>query len=95
MFCHSTVKKIINTAKSVLFADPELLYKEERHLVNQPFYFQGTNGKAVLLIHGWSSVPYEVRRLGVYLYENGYTVSGPLLSGHGTVPKDLENIKWP
>lgn len=88
------VKKIVNTAKSVLLADPNLLYKEERHLINQPFYFEGTNGKAVLLIHGWSSVPYEVRRLGVYLNENGYTVSCPLLSGHGTVPKDLENVKW-
>jgi carboxylesterase len=86
--------KTIKKVKSVLFADPKLLYKEERHLVNQPFYFQGGNSKAVLLIHGWSSVPYEVRRLGVYLNENGYTVSGPLLSGHGTVPKDLENVKW-
>lgn len=88
------IKKIYKKAKSIIFADPKLLYKKERHLVNQPFYFEGINGKAVLLIHGWSSVPYEVRRLGKYLNENGYTVSGPMLSGHGTVPKDLENIKW-
>ena len=86
--------KTIKKVKSVIFADPDLLYKEERHLVNQPFYFEGGNGRAILLIHGWSSVPYEVRRLGVYLNENGYTVSGPLLSGHGTVPKDLEEVKW-
>ena len=88
------VKKIHKTAKSILFANPELLYKEERQLTNQPFYFQGNNNKAVLLIHGWTSVPYEVRRLGKYLNENGYTVSAPMLRGHGTVPKDLENIKW-
>jgi len=79
-------------AKSILFADPNLLYKEERHLVNQPFYFEGTNGKGVLLVHGWTSTPYEVRRLGIYLNENGYTVYGMMLSGHGTVPKDLEGI---
>lgn len=88
------VNGLYNRVKSVLFADPELLYKEERHLIKEPFYFQGTNGKAVLLIHGWTVVPYEVRRLGVYLNENGYTASGPLLTGHGTKPEDLNGIKW-
>lgn len=85
---------IFKKLKSILFVDPMLLYKKERHLVNQPFYFPGTNGKAVLLIHGWTSTPYEVRRAGMFLNENGYTVSGPMLSGHGTAPKDLEGVKW-
>ena len=80
--------------KGVLFADPKLLYSEEKHLLDKDFYFQGTNGQAVLLIHGWTSTPYEVRRLGKYLNENGYTVYGPLLRGHGTKPEDLENVKW-
>ncbi|MDR3559448.1 MAG: alpha/beta fold hydrolase [Candidatus Pacebacteria bacterium] len=88
------VERLFKKVKSVLLADPELLYKEERKLANQPFYFPGENGQAVLLIHGWTSVPYEVRRLGIYLNENGYTVSGPMLRGHGTVPKDLERVKW-
>lgn len=88
------VKKLYRKVKSVLFADPELLFKEERHLVNKPFYFTGENGKAVLLIHGWTVVPYELRRLGQYLNENGYTVAAPLLKGHGTVPKDLESVRW-
>ncbi len=82
------------TAKSVLFADPKLLYKEERHLVSSPFFFEGSNKKGVLLVHGWTSTPYEVRRLGKYLNENGYTVSGIQLTGHGTVPKDIEDINW-
>jgi len=88
------VKKMFRTMKGALFADPKLLYKEEMHLLNQSFKFPGTNGKAVLLIHGWTSVPYEVRRLGRYLNENGYTAYGPMLSGHGTVPKDLEKVEW-
>jgi carboxylesterase len=88
------VKRLIHSVKSILFADPKLLYKEERSLLNKPFYFKGTNGKGVLLVHGWTSTPYEVRRLGKYLNENGYTVCGPRLKGHGTVPKDLENVKW-
>lgn len=85
---------LMKKAKSVLFADPKLLYDEERHLVNQPFFFEGSNGKGVLLLHGWTSTPYELRRFGKYLNENGYTVFGPLLSGHGTSLEDLENIKW-
>ncbi|EKD67080.1 MAG: hypothetical protein ACD_48C00610G0002 [uncultured bacterium] len=86
--------KVAGKARDILFADPKLLYQEERHLVDKSFFWQGTNGKGVLLVHGWTSTPYEVRRLGKYLNENGYTVSGILLSGHGTVPKDLEEIKW-
>jgi carboxylesterase len=88
------VKRLYKKFKSILFADPKLLYKEEMHLTNKPFFFPGTNGRAVLLIHGWTSTPYEVRRLGIYLNENGYTVHGPMLTGHGTMPKDLENVKW-
>lgn len=86
--------KLAGKAKNVIFADPNLLYKEERHLLNQPFFFVGNNGKGILLVHGWTSTPYEVRRLGKYLNENGYTVFGIQLSGHGSVPKDLENVKW-
>ena len=88
------VNELLKKAKSILFADPNLLYKEERHLVNQSFYFEGTNGKAVLLVHGWTSTPYELRRLGKYLNENGYTVYAPQLKGHGTIPKDLEQVRW-
>ncbi|PIR73697.1 MAG: hypothetical protein COU40_01120 [Candidatus Moranbacteria bacterium CG10_big_fil_rev_8_21_14_0_10_35_21] len=88
------VKELNKKAKSILFADPHDLFKKEKELVNKPFYFPGNNGKAVILIHGWTSTPYEVRRLGEYLNEKGYTVFGPQLKGHGTVPKDLENIHW-
>ena len=88
------INKIARSIKGVLFADPDLLYKEEIALTNKPFHFSGSNGKAVLLLHGWSSTPYEVRRLGKYLNENNYTVSAPMLRGHGTVPKDLENVHW-
>lgn len=88
------VNKIYHKVKSVLFSDPKELYKEEHGFLKEPFYFPGTNGKAVLLIHGWTSVPYELRRLGKYLNENGYTVFGPMLRGHGTISKDLENIRW-
>ncbi len=88
------VKQFYEKVKAAVFADPVLLYQEEIALVKQPFYFDGTNGRAVLLIHGWTTTPYELRRFGKYLHENGYTVSAPLLRGHGTAPKDLENVCW-
>jgi len=81
--------------KSVLLNDTHSLYDpKERDILNKPFFFEGKNGQAVLLIHGWSSTPYEVRKLGKYLNKKGFTVSGPQLRGHGTVPKDLEEVKW-
>lgn len=81
--------------KSVLLNDTRALYNpKDRDILNKSFFFAGDNGQAVLLIHGWSSTPYEVRKLGKYLNEKGYTVSGPQLRGHGTVPKDLEKVKW-
>ncbi len=88
------VKRIYQKVKSILFADPKILYEEDRGVLREPFCFPGDKRKAVLLIHGWTSVPYEFRRLGRYLNENGYTVSSPLLRGHGTVSKDLENVHW-
>lgn len=70
-------------------ADPKVLMKEQQVLLNKPFFFEGTNGRAVLLVHGWTSTSYEVRRLGEFLHLKGYTVYGPLLSGHGTSHTDL------
>lgn len=67
-------------------------YYEDGDLVREAFYFSGTNGIGVLLMHGWSSTPYEFRALGEYLHAQGYTVYAPILSGHGTVPEDLEHV---
>ncbi len=62
--------------------------------INEPFYFDGATDYAVLLIHGWSSTPYEMRALGKHLQAKGYSVLAPLLSGHGTRPEDLEGLVW-
>lgn len=53
-----------------------------------PFFMEG--GKTgVLLIHGFTGSPAEMRPLGHYLHEHGLTVAAPLLPGHGTTPEDL------
>jgi len=86
------VKGTYNKIKNVLFADPKLLFAKDQQLVNKPFYFPGNNGKAVLLVHGWTSTAYEVRCLGEFLNSAGYTTTGPMLTGHGTDYHDLENV---
>lgn len=56
----------------------------------EPFYLKGTNGKAILLLHGFTGSPSQMRLLGEYLNKEGYTVCAPLLPGHGTCVEDLQ-----
>ena len=52
---------------------------------------------AVLLIHGHTGSPSELRELGNGCIIKGYTVQGLLLNGHGTNPEDLDGVtyeKW-
>jgi carboxylesterase len=45
-------------------------------------------------LHGFTATPIEVRSLAERLRDCGYTVAGPLLPGHGTVPEDLNRVRW-
>lgn len=51
--------------------------------------------RGCLILHGFTSCPFQLRLLGDSLAEAGYTVSIPLLPGHGTSPKDLKKCNWP
>jgi carboxylesterase len=63
------------------------------HLDGSPFFWKsGSTG--VLLLHGFTATPVEVRSLATRLRERGFTVAGPLLPGHGTVPGDLNRTRW-
>lgn len=58
-----------------------------------PFYFTGgTTG--VLLLHGYSGSPTELRPMGEALAHEGFTVAGPLLAGHGSTPDALFEVTW-
>ncbi len=50
--------------------------------------------QAVLLIHGWTSSPYEMRELGSHLYEQGHNVIGIRLAGHGTSSASFSQFSW-
>lgn len=49
---------------------------------------------AVLLIHGLTGSPQELRFLGKRLNQQGYSVRIPYLAGHGTDLKDLMKTSW-
>jgi carboxylesterase len=57
------------------------------------FYWPGS-AVGILMLHGLTATTVEVRTLGKILHEQGYTVAGPLLPGHGTHPDDLSRTQW-
>lgn len=64
------------------------------HLEGTSFFWEG-GPVGVLLAHGYTATTAEVRPLGHFLHERGYTVSGPLLPGHGTTPQEMNRCRWP
>jgi carboxylesterase len=60
---------------------------------SEPFFFPGSR-TGCLLLHGFTSMPEEMRLLGECLNEQGYTVLGLRLSGHATHPWDLARTHW-
>jgi carboxylesterase len=63
------------------------------HLQGDPFYWEaGPIG--VLLCHGLTATTAEVRLLAQSLHQQGYTVAGNLLPGHGTNPEDCNRYTW-
>lgn len=48
----------------------------------------------ILLIHGFTGSPAEMRLVGEYLNQRDITVSVPCLPGHGTTLDDLNQCQW-
>jgi len=62
-----------------------------------PFFYPGEKDTTILLIHGFTGSPAELRLLGNKLNQNGYTVYAPLLAGHGRTPEEMaktDEIDW-
>jgi carboxylesterase len=53
---------------------------------------EGTRG--VLLVHGFTGSPFEMRLLGEELARRGFAVEGPLLAGHGARTRDMRRAGW-
>lgn len=63
------------------------------HLDPSPFFLKG-GPVGVLLIHGFTGSPPEMRLIGDYLHERGLTVYAPLLPGHGTTVEEMNRCRW-
>ncbi|QKY70063.1 carboxylesterase [Lentibacillus sp. CBA3610] len=59
----------------------------------EEFYYPG-NKTGVLVIHGFTGTTQSVHFLGKQLAEQGFTVFGPRLAGHGTDPEDMEGSTY-
>ncbi|MGR8933461.1 MAG: alpha/beta fold hydrolase [Gammaproteobacteria bacterium] len=82
-----------------LYAQPEFddINRHESATADpEPFLLlpKAPNGVGALLIHGLLASPAELKVYGEYLLEQGYTVMGVRLKGHGTSPYDLREQAW-
>lgn len=58
------------------------------------FFMPGNNGRAVLLVHGMTGAPAEMRLIARLLNKRGYTVYAPLLAGHGEGEAKFRSSRW-
>ncbi|OCA90526.1 lipase [Bacillus sp. FJAT-27225] len=59
----------------------------------EEFFFPGSE-VGVLISHGFTGSTQSMRFLGEKIAEQGFTVFGPRLTGHGTHPEDMEQASF-
>lgn len=59
----------------------------------EPFFLPGGE-TGILIVHGFTGAPSEMRLVGNYLNNLGYTVLAPRLLGHGTTPEEMAKTSW-
>jgi carboxylesterase len=68
------------------------------HALRRPFWLEGLGraktGIGVLVVHGFSGTPFEMRPLGEALAAEGHTVYGPRLAGHCADSDSLARATW-
>lgn len=57
-------------------------------------FLEGRGDFGVLLLHGFTAVPAQLAELAQQLCAQGYTVSVPLLPGHGAGAEGLYGVHW-
>jgi esterase/lipase/1-acyl-sn-glycerol-3-phosphate acyltransferase len=63
--------------------------------IGAPFLLRSTQSTiGIVLCHGLLSAPAEIREMAEYLRERGYNVYGVRLKGHGTAPRNLDEVDW-
>ena len=67
---------------------------QNKHLFGGDIFHEGSKDVGILLIHGFTATTVEVGILAEHFREAGFTVSAPLLPGHGTSPYDLNHKRY-
>ena len=52
------------------------------------------NKRAVLLFHGMTGSPFEMKKYGEFLFKNGYDVFCYSFPGHGERISEIETVTW-
>lgn len=61
----------------------------------EPFHLESPDKRVgVVLAHGYLASPEEIRPLATSLHQQGYSVYGVRLKGHGTAPRQLNVVGW-
>ena len=55
---------------------------------------KGTLPRTIILVHGLTGTPNEMRHLAFYLHKQGYSVICPRLANHGQPLTILKHTKW-
>lgn len=66
---------------------------QHAHLNPGPFFLDG-GPTGILLVHGFTGSPPEMRLVAEALHSAGLTVLAPLLPGHGTMVEDMNRVRW-
>ena len=63
--------------------------------LGRPFYYHLKKTKiGMVLSHGYKSSPPEINELANYMVDRNVAVYGVRLKGHGTHPRNLQDISW-
>lgn len=62
--------------------------------LNFKFVHENKPQIAVLLFHGMTGSPFEMKKLGKYLFENGFDVYCDCLPGHGISNINIKEVKY-
>jgi len=57
-----------------------------------PFFIENSGDECCLCVHGFTGCPALYIPLAGLLFDAGFSVSAPLLAGHGTAPEDLRGV---
>ena len=60
----------------------------------EAYYLPGTTDQCVVLVHGYTGTPGELRLLGEYLQKAGASRNRCAFAGHGTNIDDLEHTTF-